>query len=1066
MAMLLSSVIWALAALALAPPGAVGATSGIGEPVAQSNGNTGTTPDRVECGDAEGDLVPLCRAYSLITTEHVDMVTASNLAAQAAEYVRDAGLAARTDSTPPACPLPSAEFEQVCEEIDAVQDTASAVWEAIAGMVSLLDSQSFLWTNDRYALVKATSANIQTRIGIELALMDGDDPCEEVSTTCRPAIVDVHPGSPAETAGLQEGDVLVGLNGPLPSDLDCSDLPDLDSFDKDEAVAVEVTRGSQTVTETLQAAELTVPVARGRVVHTNVGYLRLDRFSSSAGTDTDTELARLTGMGIGALVLDLRDNPGGLVSSTVDTAGLFLPDPSVVMHLVYRSGDETLTAAGNAKAPALALLPMVIAVDGRSASGSEALTGALMDHERATVAGKRTYGKNTGQVVYELKNGDQEVIGVLRLTVIRWLTLLRRSVAGGIAPDIDMDLPGCLHPAEVARRAVAPLRPEVSGLAVTSAPVNGSAYTPGQTVQVTVSFASPVVVDVTDGTPTLDLRIGVTDRQAAYESGSGTADLRFEYTVANGETDMSGVKVRADSLATNGGTIRHPAGLDATLEHDGLGADPRHAVTSAVPTAIVLTIDPDTIREDASTTQISVTASLESGSGTHPDPLTVAVGLLDDPAQYTSTTVEITIPTGQVSQTGSLFVIPVNEPLPDGDRGVEVSGTLAGFTISHAVLTIEDDETVPDFGTDTTTRSVPENSSWGAEVGTPVAAVDPNGDTLTYTLDGPFRDLFAIDGSGQITVGRRTLLDYETLATYMLTVTATDPDNNADTVDVTITITDEEGGTVGLPGSQPVTDTELVATLMDPDGTVTTEIWTWERSSDRTVWEHLQTSASPAYTPSDSDVGKYLRATVVYRDPRGGGKEAHLVSGAQVRSKPTTTTTITKPPPTRLPPPTPTGPVEPPPPEPVPVPEFTDIEGNVHWRSVEAIAAAGITSGCGTDGTAKYCPDHLVTRAQMATFLTRVLDRLTASLEGCCPPRSETFRVPDGLDLGEGGDEVGALSGPVVAPIEPVLGWAHHPLHTAGRRLLQPGHHRRVSPAGVDGVDIEVGGQVGDHARS
>ncbi len=802
---------------ALALPDAAVATSGIGEPVAQSNGGTYTVPDRVECGDAEGDLVPLCRAYSLITTEYVDVVTVSSLAAKAAEHVRDAGLAARTDVTPPACPLPSSEFEQVCEEIDAVEDTASAVWEAIAGMVSVLDSQSFLWTNDRYALAKAASANIQTRIGMELALMDGDDPCEEVSTTCRPAIVDVYPGSPAKSAGLQEGDVLVGLNGPLPSDLSCSDIPDLDSFEKDETVEVKVTRGTQTVTETLQAAAFTVPVARGRVVHTNVGYLRLDRFSSSAGTDTEAELARLTGMGIGALVFDLRDNPGGSVSSTVDTAGLFLPDSSVVMHLVYRSREQTYAATGGARAPDPALLPMAVAVDGQSASGSEALTGALMDHERATVAGKRTYGKNTGQVVYELKNGDQEVIGVLRLTVIRWLTPLRRSVAGGIAPDIDMDLPGCLHPAEVARRAAAPLRPQVSGLAVTSAPVNGSAYTPGQAVQVTVSFASQVVVDATDGTPTLDLPIGVTDRQAAYESGSGTADLRFEYTIANGETDTNGIEVRADSLATNGGTIRHPAGLDATLEHDGVGADPRHTVTSEVPTAIVLTIDPDTIREDAGTTQITVTASLESGSGTHPDPLTVPVGLPDDPAQYTSTTVEITVPAGQESQTGSLFVTPVNEPLPDGDQEVEVSGTLAGFTISHAVLTIEDDETVPDFGTDATTRSAPENSSSGTEVGTPVAAVDPNGDTLAYTLDGPDRDLFAIDGNGQITVGRRTLLDYETLATYTLTVTATDPDNNAATLDVTITITDEEeGGTVHLPSSQPVTGTELVATLTDP----------------------------------------------------------------------------------------------------------------------------------------------------------------------------------------------------------------------------------------------------------
>ena len=197
-----------MTAVVSVPAGVSAGSGGVAQASTTTTTQPATGPTRVECDAAEGDLVPLCQAYDHITTNYVDTLTEqqlASLASRAAAYVRNAGLTARTDGMPPPCPLPTADFEQVCVQIDAVDDTAAAVWEAIKGMVKILDSNSSLWTNETYERFMEWVDNKQTGIGIGLALMAGDVACEEVSSTCRPVIIDVYPGSPAETGGLMEG---------------------------------------------------------------------------------------------------------------------------------------------------------------------------------------------------------------------------------------------------------------------------------------------------------------------------------------------------------------------------------------------------------------------------------------------------------------------------------------------------------------------------------------------------------------------------------------------------------------------------------------------------------------------------------------------------------------------------------------------------------------------------------------------------------------------------------------------------------------------------------------------
>ena len=374
------------------------------------------------------------------------------MASKAAEGVREAGLDLIT-GTPPACVLPAPEFEEMCVEIDKVEDTEKAVLEAAKEMVASLrsvDVFSYLYTPEEWQNFLDRTGTTRFRLGFKLRLLEGDLPCTVISVSCQPVIMAIYSGGPAEQAGLQVSDVLLELDGKLPSSWSCEDLFMADLFSEETTVNVRVRRGTEVVTVDLQAAILAVPVARGRIVDANIGYLRLDSFLDSAGDSVAAALQELLNGGVTRLVLDLRDNQGGNLGDTLAVAGLFLPSDSVVTEWRAKTWRQVYRTSRAALASDSAALPMVVTTNGRSASASEVLMGALSDHDRATAAGETTYGKNTGQSIISLEDDF-----VLRLSSGRWTTPSGRSAApGGFPPDAPADLSLCLHPDEVARRAL------------------------------------------------------------------------------------------------------------------------------------------------------------------------------------------------------------------------------------------------------------------------------------------------------------------------------------------------------------------------------------------------------------------------------------------------------------------------------------------------------------------------------------------------------------------------------------------------------------------------------------
>ena len=188
----------------------------------------------------------------------------------------------------------------------------------------------------------------------------------------------------------------------------------------------------------------------------------------------------------------------------------------------------------------------------------------------------------------------------------------------------------------------------------------------------------------------------------------------------------------------------------------------------------------------------------------------------------------------------------------------------------------------PVFSAETAARSVDENAAIEANIGTPVTAADT--DTLTYTLGGTDAGSFGIvDTSGQLQT--KDALDYEEKSSYEVTVTATDPSAAVDTITVTITVSNlDEEGTVTLSSDQPRVGTELTATLVDPDGTVSGVTWQWDRSDGNGGYSNISSLAG--YTPGAADLDKYLRATASYTDPQGSAKTAMNVSANPVQAAP------------------------------------------------------------------------------------------------------------------------------------------------------------------------------------
>lgn len=249
-------------------------------------------------------------------------------------------------------------------------------------------------------------------------------------------VIKVFKGSPAEAGGVEAGDTIVSVEGESIAGLDSTESTQMIKGPEGTQVTVGIEKKNGKKSEkTLTRANVVLPNVASRVFTTDgkkIGYVRLLSFSSEASKQLAHGIEKAKKEGAEGLVLDLRENPGGLLDEAVSSASLFLPEGEVVVSTKSRTKGNTERKSGPGK---IVDVPFDVLIDRGTASAAEIMTAALQDDAHATVVGTRSYGKGVFQEEHDLANG-----GALKLTVGEYFTPNGKNLhrTGGIHPEVKV----------------------------------------------------------------------------------------------------------------------------------------------------------------------------------------------------------------------------------------------------------------------------------------------------------------------------------------------------------------------------------------------------------------------------------------------------------------------------------------------------------------------------------------------------------------------------------------------------------------------------------------------------
>jgi carboxyl-terminal processing protease len=309
------------------------------------------------------------------------------------------------------------------EYVDQIDDKR-LIESAIRGMVQELDSHSRYLDTQQYEEIRIATTGNYSGVGLDVSLEDG-----------RVTVVSPLDDAPAARAGIQPGDVVVSVDDMPVDDANVEDTVSRMRGEPGTEVTLSVLRDGRgdPVRFALTRAQIQVKTVRSAYLGDGYGYIRLMSFSDSTAADLGAAASALRNdaqADLRGLVLDLRNNPGGVLDAAVEVADLFLEDGLIVRGTgrIRQARFEQYAHAGGQ----LERVPLTVLVNNGSASASEIVAGAIKDHDRARLVGERTYGKGSVQTVVPLTEGS-----AIKLTTSRYLTPSGRSINGtGIEPDV------------------------------------------------------------------------------------------------------------------------------------------------------------------------------------------------------------------------------------------------------------------------------------------------------------------------------------------------------------------------------------------------------------------------------------------------------------------------------------------------------------------------------------------------------------------------------------------------------------------------------------------------------
>lgn len=303
-------------------------------------------------------------------------------------------------------------------------DDATLLRDAVRGMLGGLDPHSSFLDPDSFHEINVDTRGEFGGLGIEVTLDEG------VIRVVAP--ID---GTPADRAGIESGDLIIRLDGKTVKGNSLESAVEQMRGEPGSEITLTIVREGvdQPFDVTLKRAIIQLQSARGELLEDRYGYVRVSQFQSGTSASLRRQIEKLeeqAGEPLTGLVLDLRNNPGGVLNGAVEVSDLFLRD-GVIVSTRGRTADADYTFNATAR-DVLQGAPMVVLVNRGSASASEIVAGALQDHGRALILGTKTFGKGSVQTILPMNNG-----AALKLTTARYYTPNGRSIqATGIEPDI------------------------------------------------------------------------------------------------------------------------------------------------------------------------------------------------------------------------------------------------------------------------------------------------------------------------------------------------------------------------------------------------------------------------------------------------------------------------------------------------------------------------------------------------------------------------------------------------------------------------------------------------------
>ncbi|PYO47051.1 MAG: hypothetical protein DMD72_10990 [Gemmatimonadetes bacterium] len=317
-------------------------------------------------------------------------------------------------------------FRRVQDDyVDAVSDSALYVKSVDGMLYELRDPYSTFLPPDRFARLNESTSGNYAGLGVEVDLRDG-----------YLIVVAPLPGGPAERAGLQPGDRIVEISGKATKGWTNEEASKLLRGKPGSLVTLKIERPGISSPLDFKMQRTTIhqsAVRRASLLADGIGYIDLKAFSDSTANELTGAVTGLLARGMKTLVLDLRTNPGGLLTQGVKVSDLFLNKGQKIVSMRGRLPEANRDYADTAQ-QRWPELPLLVLVDGRSASAAEIVAGALQDHDRAVIVGTPTYGKGSAQSVIPF--GDQ---GGLKITTARWFTPVGRSITRRQANDDDTE---------------------------------------------------------------------------------------------------------------------------------------------------------------------------------------------------------------------------------------------------------------------------------------------------------------------------------------------------------------------------------------------------------------------------------------------------------------------------------------------------------------------------------------------------------------------------------------------------------------------------------------------------